>query len=48
MLAGKNVGLGKDHTIFAIVPGIVTFRTVRKTGFTGRITHRSVVDVVAK
>jgi large subunit ribosomal protein L27 len=23
---GKNVGLGKDHTIFALVDGIVTFR----------------------
>jgi large subunit ribosomal protein L27 len=22
---GKNVGLGKDHTIFALVDGIVTF-----------------------
>jgi large subunit ribosomal protein L27 len=23
---GKNVGLGKDHTIFALVDGIVSFR----------------------
>jgi large subunit ribosomal protein L27 len=22
---GKNVGIGKDHTIFALVPGIVSF-----------------------
>jgi large subunit ribosomal protein L27 len=28
--AGKGVGLGKDHTIFAIVDGVVTFQT--KTG----------------
>jgi large subunit ribosomal protein L27 len=27
---GKGVGLGKDHTIFAIVDGVVTFQT--KTG----------------
>jgi large subunit ribosomal protein L27 len=27
---GKNVGLGKDHTIFALIPGFVTF--VRKAG----------------
>jgi large subunit ribosomal protein L27 len=24
---GQNVGLGKDHTIFAIVDGVVTYRT---------------------
>ncbi|HOI84162.1 MAG: 50S ribosomal protein L27 [Campylobacterales bacterium] len=23
--AGKNVGIGKDHTIFALIDGIVTF-----------------------
>ena len=24
---GNNVGLGKDHTIFAIIDGVVTFQT---------------------
>ncbi len=24
---GKNVGLGKDHTIFALIPGFVKFET---------------------
>ena len=24
---GKGVGLGKDHTIFAVVDGVVTFET---------------------
>jgi large subunit ribosomal protein L27 len=24
--AGKNVGMGKDHTLFALVDGVVTFR----------------------
>ena len=23
---GKNVGMGKDHTLFALVDGLVTFR----------------------
>ena len=23
---GTNVGIGKDHTLFALVPGIVTFK----------------------
>jgi large subunit ribosomal protein L27 len=26
---GENVGLGKDHTLFALVPGTVVFRKVR-------------------
>ena len=26
---GRNVGLGKDHTIFAKSPGIVLYETVR-------------------
>ncbi len=25
--AGLNVGLGKDHTLFALAPGVVTFKT---------------------
>ncbi len=24
--AGQNVGIGKDHTLFALVDGVVTFR----------------------
>jgi large subunit ribosomal protein L27 len=31
---GKNVGLGKDHTIFAKIAGIVSFV---KTGYKNRI-----------
>ncbi|MCU0824310.1 MAG: 50S ribosomal protein L27 [Leptospira sp.] len=27
---GKNVGIGRDHTIFALVDGIVTFEHVTK------------------
>ncbi len=27
---GKNVGLGKDHTLFALMDGVVTFRKGRK------------------
>ena len=46
MLPGKNVGLGKDHTIFALQNGVVAFRTVRKVGYDGHKTVRSAVDVV--
>lgn len=27
--AGKNVGIGKDHTLFALAPGIVVFKKGR-------------------
>ncbi len=35
VLAGKNVGCGKDHTLFALKPGTVKFSTKRKTKFDG-------------
>ena len=47
-MVGKNVGLGKDHTIFSLINGIVSFRTARKTSFAGKTKVRPVVDVLAK
>lgn len=46
ILAGKNIGIGKDHTLFALVEGVVKFRSKRKTDFDGRSRTRRVVDVV--
>jgi len=43
--AGKNVRVGRDHTLFSIATGTVAFRTKRKINFTGRITTKKVVDV---
>ena len=31
-IPGQNVGLGKDHTLFALVDGVVTFKRNRLTG----------------
>lgn len=31
--AGENVGMGKDHTLFALVPGHVRFETRRGRAF---------------
>ena len=45
-LPGKNVGLGKDHTIFALRPGVVAFKHVRKIRFDGKRAIRSRVDVL--
>lgn len=43
--AGKNVRVGKDHTLYASAAGTVSFRERRKTGFDGRITRKKVVDI---
>jgi large subunit ribosomal protein L27 len=48
MVAGKNVGLGKDHTLFALQNGVVAFRTVNKIGFNGQKKTHPAVDVIAK
>lgn len=44
-MPGTNVGLGKDHTIFALTEGVVSFKNVRKTNFNGKKTTRSMVSV---
>ncbi len=44
--AGKNVGVGHDHTLFALAAGTVSFRTRRKTNFTGRVISKKVADVI--
>ena len=46
MLAGTHVGVGKDHTLFALKDGTVSFRAVRKTKFNGQKTIKSKVDVL--
>ncbi|MDQ3014501.1 MAG: 50S ribosomal protein L27 [bacterium] len=45
-LAGKNVALGKDHTIFAMKDGKVEFKDKRKTNFDGRKVVRKQVSVI--
>lgn len=43
--AGKNVKIGKDHTLFARCDGTVSFRNARKTRFDGRTVTKKKVDV---
>jgi large subunit ribosomal protein L27 len=45
ILAGKNIGIGKDHTLFALTAGTVKFHTKRKTNFDGRTHSRRIVEV---
>jgi large subunit ribosomal protein L27 len=44
--AGKNVGIGKDHTLFALISGKITFREMRKTSFDGSINRKKIVHVL--
>ena len=44
-LAGRNVGVGKDHTLFALADGIVSFKNKRKTRYDGRMRIRKLVGV---
>ena len=44
--AGKNVRVGRDHTLFSIATGKVAFRTRRKVSFTGRVMQKKVVEVL--
>ena len=47
-LPGKNVGIGKDDTIFAKIPGTVKFAKVKKLKFTGRTVKKTEISVVAE
>ncbi len=46
IMPGRGVSLGKDHTIFAIKEGVVSFRNTRKINFNGRKIVRKSVDVL--
>ena len=46
IMAGRNVGVGKDHTLFALQNGKVNFRNARKLHFNGKTVVKKVVDVI--
>lgn len=48
IMAGKNVGVGKDHTLFALTEGVVKYSRRRKEGFNGRSLVKKVANVVTK
>ena len=45
--AGKGVKVAKDHTLFAMTEGVVSFRNMRKTRFNGQTVSKKAVDVIA-
>jgi large subunit ribosomal protein L27 len=45
ILAGNNVSIGKDHTLFALKDGMVKFGSKRKISFNGSTSVKKVVSV---
>jgi large subunit ribosomal protein L27 len=45
VLPGRNVGMGKDDTLFALKDGKVQFSTKRKTGYNNDILRKKIVHV---
>ena len=46
VLPGRNVGMGKDHTLFALTAGTIKFGTKRKMHFDNKTNVKKVVHVV--
>ena len=46
ILAGTNVGLGKDHTLFALKSGTVKYGTKRKAKFNRTVSNKKIVHVI--
>ena len=46
ILPGKNVSMGKDHTLFAAKNGTVKYTSKRKTGFNSQTSVKKVVNVI--
>lgn len=42
---GDNVGIGKDHTLYAEITGVVKFQEKRMRKFNGRALKETVVNV---
>ena len=46
VMAGKNVSMGKDHTLFALVDGVVSLTYKRKTHFDNTTKKKKVMNVL--
>ncbi len=46
VLPGKNVGMGKDHTLFALKEGKVQFGTKRKIHFDESVKRKKIAHVI--
>lgn len=46
IMAGANVKVGKDHTLYSMATGKVSFKDKRKTNFDGKVVRKKVAEVV--
>jgi large subunit ribosomal protein L27 len=46
ILAGKNVGMGKDHTLFALKAGTVKFGSKRHARFNGTSIVKKTANII--
>ncbi len=47
IIPGKNVGMGKDHTLFALTDGRVSFGRTKKMGFNNRKVIKKTVSILS-
>jgi len=45
MLAGENVSMGKDHTLFALKDGTVSITSKRKVNFDKTVSVKQILEV---
>lgn len=45
---GTNVKRAKDDTLFALIDGVVEFRTKKVKNFTGQLQERTFINIVSK
>ena len=46
VLPGHNVGIGRDHTLFALRGGLVSFGYKRKTHFNNKVLKKKILHVL--
>ncbi|HVS79959.1 MAG TPA: 50S ribosomal protein L27 [Candidatus Paceibacterota bacterium] len=44
-LPGANVGMGRDHTLFALKEGVVEYSTKRKIHFDNSVKRKKIVNI---
>jgi large subunit ribosomal protein L27 len=45
ILPGRNVGMGRDHTLFALEEGLVSIGSKRKKHFNNKLMVKKVINV---
>ncbi len=46
VLPGKNVGMGRDHTLFALTEGLVEMKNKRKIHFNNKTVIKKIIHVI--